>query len=111
MQGPGDLFVLPNGNAATSVVWNPVRQVFVAAVRYHGYYQSTDGMSWTRLVAQPGTGLTAQMCPANPGSIGSVACPIFRGTLAVNPLTGDTFAVDGGRRITRTRGSGRTRVR
>jgi hypothetical protein len=92
VQGPGDLFALPNGNAATSVVWNPVRRVFVAAVRYHGYYQSTDGMTWTRLTAQPGAGLTAQMCPANPGSIGSVACPIFRGTLAVNPLTGDTFA-------------------
>ncbi len=92
VQGPGDLFALPNGNAATSVVWNPVRRVFVAAVRYHGYYQSTDGVTWTRLAAQPGAGLTAQMCPANPGSIGSVACPIFRGTLAVNPLTGDTFA-------------------
>lgn len=92
VQGPGDEFTLPNGNAVTSVVWNPMRRVFVAAVRYHGYYQSTDGITWTRLAAQPGTGLTAPMCPANPGSIGSVACPIFRGTLAVNPLTGDTFA-------------------
>ncbi len=26
------------GNAATAVVWNPVRQMFYAAVRYHGYY-------------------------------------------------------------------------
>jgi hypothetical protein len=32
------------------------------------------------------------MCPTNPGAIGSIACPIFRGALAVNPLTGDTFA-------------------
>ncbi len=41
VQGPFDGFVLPDGNAATSVVWNPIRQVFLAAVRYHGYYQST----------------------------------------------------------------------
>ena len=92
VQGPLDAFAYPNGNAATSVVWNPVRQIFVAAVRYHGYYQSTDGVSWTRLAAQPGSGLTTQMCPTDPGSIGSVACPIFRGTLAVNPATGDTWA-------------------
>jgi hypothetical protein len=74
------------------VVWNPVRQLFVAAVRFHGYYQSADGVTWTRLAAQPGTGLTTSLCPANPGSIGSTACPIYRGTLAVNPMTGDTFA-------------------
>ena len=49
MQGPGDAFALPHGNAATSVVWNPVRRLFVAAVRYHGYYQSADGVTWTRL--------------------------------------------------------------
>ncbi len=32
------------------------------------------------------------MCPTRPHSTGSPACPIYRGTLAVNPLTGDTFA-------------------
>ena len=92
VQGPTDAVALPDGNAATAVVWNPVRKVFVAAVRYHGYYQSADGVTWTRMMAQPGTGLTAQKCPTNLGSTGSVACPIFRGALAVNPLTGDTFA-------------------
>ena len=92
VQGPADLFAVPNGNAATAVVWNQARGIFIAAVRYHGYYQSTDGMTWTRLAAQPGAGLTAQMCPANYGSTGSEACPIFRGALAVNPSTGDTFA-------------------
>jgi hypothetical protein len=92
VQGPNDPFALPDGNAATSVVWNPVRQLFVAAVRYHGYYKSTDGITWTRMAAQPGNGLTASLCPANTGGTGSQACPIFRGTLAVNPLTGDTFA-------------------
>jgi hypothetical protein len=92
VQGPNYAFAEPDGNAATSVVWNPIRNLFIAAVRYHGYYQSADGVTWTRMAAQPGTGLTARACPTNPGSIGSLDCPIFRGTLAVNPLTGDTFA-------------------
>jgi BNR/Asp-box repeat. len=92
VQGPTDSLALPDGNAATSVVWNPVRKVFIATVRYHGYYQSTDGVTWTRMAAQPGTGLTTLLCPTNTGSTGSIACPIYRGTLAVNPLTGDTFA-------------------
>ena len=92
VQGPQDAFVSPDGNAATSVVWNPVRKVFIAAVRYHGYYQSTDGAHWTRLSAQPGSRLTTAMCPNRLGFTGSTACPIYRGTLAVNPRTGDTFA-------------------
>jgi hypothetical protein len=92
VQGPADPFTQPDGNAATSVVWNPVRNLFIAAVRFHGYYQSSDGVTWTRLTAQPGTALTAGVCPTNPRTIGSLGCPIFRGTLAVNPLTGDTFA-------------------
>jgi hypothetical protein len=94
VQGPGDTFAFPDGNAATSVVWNPVRQLFVAAVRYHGYYQSADGVTWTRMTNQPGAGLmtSAGLCPTNSDSTGSIACPIFRGVLAVNPQTGDTFA-------------------
>ena len=92
VQGPGGAFAAPDGNAATSVVWNPVRQLFVAAVRFHGYYQSGDGINWMRMAAQPGANLTAANCPANAGQTGSIGCPIFRGTLAVNPQTGDTFA-------------------
>jgi hypothetical protein len=92
VQGPNDAFAAPDGNAATSVVWNKVRQLFVAAVRSHGYYQSADGITWTRMAAQPGSGLTAMFCPTNTGGTGSQSCPIFRGALAVNPLTGDTFS-------------------
>ncbi len=91
VQGPASQ-IGSQGNAATAVVWNPVRQLFVAAVRFHGYYQSPDGVTWTRMAAQPGTGLTAQMCPTNYGHPGSIACPAYRGALAVNPQTGDTFA-------------------
>jgi hypothetical protein len=88
------------GNAATSVVWNPIRQRFYAAIRYHGYYESPDGATWTRLVHQPGSGLTTTDCPPNPDTAGSLSCSIFRGALAVQPDTGDTFAltVDSGNR-------------
>jgi hypothetical protein len=92
VQGPLNNFVQPSGNSATSVVWNPVRRMFIAAVRFHGYYQSADGVTWSRMVAQPGSALTTRMCPNNPETVGSIACPIFRGTLAVNPVSGDTFA-------------------
>ena len=81
------------GNAATAVVWNPVRQRFYAAVRFHGYYESADGMTWTRLARQPGSGLTTTACPANPGLGGSAACPMFRGALAVDAANGDMYAV------------------
>lgn len=92
VQGPLDSFPQPDGNAATAVVWNPKRQLFLAAVRYHGYYQSLDGVTWTRLAAQPGAGLSSVNCPTNPGKTGSIACPIFRGALAIDPVTGDTYA-------------------
>jgi hypothetical protein len=81
------------GNAATSVVWNPIRQSFYAAIRYHGYYESPDGITWTRLQNQPGVNLTTANCPAEVAGPGSSACPMFRGTLAVQPVTGDLFAL------------------
>jgi len=91
VQGPGHGGY--PGNAATAVVWNPMRQMFYAAVRFHGYYQSADGVTWARIAHQPGTGLTATACPTDPGATGSQGCPIFRGALAVQPATGDTFAL------------------
>ena len=85
------------GNAATAVVWNPLRQRFYAAVRYHGYYESADGVTWTRMANQPGIGLSIANCPARAGTTGLLSCPIFRGALAVQPFSGDLFAltVDG----------------
>jgi hypothetical protein len=92
VQGPLDHFTSPDGNAATAVVWNPWRHLFVAAVRFHGYYESADGITFTRMAAQPGAGLSTQLCPTNGAQPGSTGCPIFRGALAVDPVTGDTFA-------------------
>ena len=90
LQEPSSITGVP-GNAATAVVWNPVRQRFVAAVRFHGYYESTDGMTWNRMGAQPGAGLTLRACPTVSGP--QPTCPLFRGALAVNATTGDTFAL------------------
>ena len=83
----------PPGNPATAVVWNPKRQSFYAAVRYHGYYSSPDGITWTRLSNQPGPNLSTADCPTNPGGFGNPACAIFRGALAVQPVTGDMFSL------------------
>ncbi|WP_058188130.1 beta strand repeat-containing protein [Terracidiphilus gabretensis] len=92
VQGPDDSIGNSEGNSATAVVWNPIRKLFFTAIRYHGYYQSADGVTWTRLANQPGVNLTTTLCPTNATTTGSPACPIFRGALAVNPLSGDTFA-------------------
>lgn len=88
--------LLPNGqsgNAATAVVWNPIRKRFYAALRFHGYYESADGITWTRLAQQPGAGLTTSACPTNPDVAGNSNCPIYRGALAVEAVSGDTFAL------------------
>jgi hypothetical protein len=69
--------------SATSVVYNAGAGQFFAALRYHGFYSSGDGgRSWNRLPSQPGGGLSAVACPANP-SLSS--CPIYRGEIAVVP--------------------------
>ncbi len=68
--------------SATSVVYNAAAGQFFAALRYHGFYSSSDSINWTRLATQPGGGLTASNCPANPSSS---SCPIYRGEIAVVP--------------------------
>jgi hypothetical protein len=93
VQQPQPLGTGQVGNAATAVVWDALRQRFYAAVRNHGYYSSPDGATWTRLTAQPGTALTTANCPVGINGIGSSSCPVFRGALAVQPATGDLYAL------------------
>ncbi|HSY36253.1 MAG TPA: choice-of-anchor D domain-containing protein [Acidobacteriaceae bacterium] len=93
VQTPQPLGTGEIGNAATSVVWDPVRAMFYAAVRSHGYYSSPDGITWTRLTTQPGTNLTTAKCPVGANGVGSANCPIYRGVLAVQPITGDLYAL------------------
>ena len=42
------------------------------------------------------SGLTTMMCPTNAGTSGSIACPIYRGALAVNPQYRRHVCLDGG---------------
>ncbi|WP_187290230.1 choice-of-anchor D domain-containing protein [Terriglobus saanensis] len=93
VQSPTTDFSNYEGNAVTAVVYNPIRQKFYAAVRFHGYYESADGRTWTRLATQPGAGLTLANCPTLAGAPGAQSCPLFRGALAVQPVTGDLFAL------------------
>ena len=74
--------------STSSVVYHPALHKFFAAVRFHGFYSSTDGANWTRLAVQPGNFLPASVCPASV----STSCPIFRGQLAIQPVTGDIYA-------------------
>jgi hypothetical protein len=94
VQQPQPLGTGQVGNAVTAVVWDSLRQKFFAAVRAHGYYSSPDGITWTRLASQPGTNLTSAKCPVGVNGLGNpLTCPIFRGTLAVQPATGDLYAL------------------
>jgi hypothetical protein len=93
VQSPQPLGTGEVGNAATSVVWDALRGMFFAAIRSHGYYSSPDGITWTRLTTQPGTSLTTANCPVGTKGAGSATCPIFRGTLAIQPVTGDLYAL------------------
>ena len=79
--------LFPGGAAeatsATSVVYNAAAGLFFAAIRYHGFYSSPDGLNWTLLTNQPGSPglLSAAACPQNY----STSCPIYRGEITVVP--------------------------
>jgi hypothetical protein len=77
--------------SATSVVYNASAQLFFAAIRYHGFYSSPDGVNWTRLATQPGSSLTTTACPPLSTS-NSQACPIFRGEISVVPGRNEMYA-------------------
>jgi hypothetical protein len=68
--------------SATSVAYNAAAGLFFAAVRYQGFFSSSDGLNWTRLTNQPGGSLlSATACPQNFVS----TCPIYRGEITVVP--------------------------
>jgi hypothetical protein len=69
--------------SATSVVYNSAASLFFAALRYHGFYSSPDGVNWTPLANQPGPPglLSTTACPQNY----STTCPIYRGEITVVP--------------------------
>ena len=67
--------------SATAVVYNANAGLFFAALRYHGFYSSPDGLTWTPLANQPGSPglLSPAACPQNY----SITCPIYRGEITV----------------------------
>ncbi len=69
--------------SATSVAYNASAGLFFAALRYHGFYSSPDGITWTALANQPGTPglLNAAACPSNYVT----TCPIYRAEITVVP--------------------------
>ncbi len=93
VQIPASSGLPQSANNATAVVWDPQRGLFIAALAAHGYYSSPDGATWQRLTSQPGTGLTVANCPVGANGAGSNNCPIARGTLSVQPVTGDVYAL------------------
>ena len=106
-----DALIDPGGatdaTSATSVVYNPGAALFFAAVRYHGFYSSPDGVTWTRLATQPGgLSLSATACPPQSTS-NNQTCPIYRAGITAASgrnemyawfisLSSDESTVDGG---------------
>lgn len=81
-----------DATSATSVVYNATAGLFYAAIRYHGFYSSPDGVNWTRLANQPGgAALSAAACPPQSTS-NDYACPIYRGEISVVPGRNEMYA-------------------
>ncbi len=78
--------------SATSVVYNDGANKFFAAIRYHGFYSSPDGVTWTRLASQPGGApLSAASCPQHSVS-NNYACPMYRGEITTVPGRNEMYA-------------------
>lgn len=81
-----------DATSATSVVYNTAAAQFFAAIRYHGFYSSPDGVNWTRLGSQPGgSTLSTTACPAQSIS-NNYGCPIYRGEITVVPDRNEMYA-------------------
>ena len=86
----GSAQISPASNSVTSVVYSASANKFYAAFRYHGFYSSSDGATWTRLTTQPaaaGVGLNkTTTCPSTVPSLPNPpVCPIYRGEISVVP--------------------------
>jgi len=87
-----DSGVSTDATSATSVAYNSAAGKFFAAVRYHGFYSSPDGVIWTRLANQPGGALlSAAACPPQSTS-NNYACPIYRAEITVVPNRNEMYA-------------------
>jgi photosystem II stability/assembly factor-like uncharacterized protein len=68
--------------SATDVVYNRAEHKFFAALRFHGIYSSQDGITWSRLPAQPGGSAMGEgVCPP----ARSPSCPMYRAAMTTRP--------------------------
>jgi len=84
-----------DAQSATSVVYNSNANsgagLFFAAIRYHGFYSSPDGVTWVRLATQPGGSiLSTSACPAQSSS-NAQTCPVFRAEITVIPSRNEVY--------------------
>ena len=84
-----DSGIATSPGSVSTVVYNAAAGLFFAALRYHGFYSSPDGINWSRLANQPGPGLTASACPAQSSSS---ACPVYRAEISVVPGRNEMYA-------------------
>ncbi|HET9697641.1 MAG TPA: NEW3 domain-containing protein [Terriglobales bacterium] len=109
----------PDNGSVSSVIYNPQQHKFYAAARAHGFYVSSDGITWMRMgndpfgFSQPPAALTLGNCPSSPTSLAT--CPLYRGEIAQVPGRDEMYLwyvnsaeppVNGG--IYQTRDGGRT---
>jgi len=81
-----------DATSATSVVYDANAGQFFAAVRYHGFYSSPDGVTWTRLAVQPGgAALGVSACPPQATS-NNYGCPVYRAEITVVPGRNEMYA-------------------
>jgi hypothetical protein len=81
-----------DATSASSVAYNASAGQFFAAVRYHGFYSSADGVTWTRLASQPGGAmLSTTACPPQSTS-NNYACPIYRAEITAIPGRNEMYA-------------------
>ena len=80
-QTPSDGGTATSPISATDVVYDATAGKFIAAIRYHGLYSSTNGTNWTRMASQP-TPLSAANCPV---VANSSTCLLYRGQLTAVP--------------------------
>ncbi len=78
--------------SASSVVYNASAGQFFAAVRYHGFYSSPDGIHWARLASQlGGAALSTTACPPQ-STANNYACPLYRAEITVVPGRSEMYA-------------------
>lgn len=89
----------PSNASATTVIYHSVQHKFYAALRFHGFYSSSDGANWTRLANQPSSttyDLSPANCPASPAALPD-NCPLYRAEMVQVPGRDEMYVwfVDG----------------